>query len=352
MDRALFDDLRKNFGEAKLEKFPCGKRSLWLLRDSERDEQRLEYISLIGRNKIDEIVNKMVEDTKLRNIMLVDLQFILRSIRREKDGGNSKFYCLIDKPDERNGIYEIISKSYCGVAVPTTSERLVESTSTQDRDFIDALTTKFAEEISQIKAGTWRRAKCIDIKEEVIEQIRKLIRIGKFTKQNIIESENAVLVRDPWGDEKIRAFFSAWQLKVFFEHFVAKLVEKSIKGPVLTNAQICVYPSKGKSEPKTNGFLEQDVLAYDEKKDHIILIECKNGMVPEKEVSKFIGRAKMIEETYGITIDKKIIIGTKYRDWFFYSLPEEVGIVGIQIFDNKDYRRSPCYAEFINFLKS
>lgn len=348
--------LLKQVSECKgyVEKIDFGRRTLFFLKSEFNQEIRNDYIDLIGQKKLDKVFSEMLKDPEFRNFMLVNLQEIFRRLRGQREGRTYQYNCILDK-QESTDIYEIIVHDYFGF-LTNPSEDVAATLDTQLIDFSLDLTKQFKKEIYFMKTGRILEDPQIDVEKEIIQQVKNLMRVGEFTRdENIIVSQKSALIRNAFDDEKLRAFFSAWQLNMFFEQFVAKLIEKETGAKVFLNKRLCVLPSIGRDsrtgEQFLDGFIELDILAYDERNDKIIMVECKNAKLTEEQISKFIGRTKLIESSYEFEIDKKIMVGTKYLDYFFRPLPQKTAIVGINCFDNKKYRQS-CYSELIDFIKS
>jgi len=346
MNRELLEK-QVNIHKDLLEQISFGDRELYFLKkEHDEDSLRADYLEIIGKDKIGRVIDKMIKDKELRNLMLTNLHASLKRLRATKQGSDFKYNCIINKQDNL-GIYEIITPEYIGFADEPIPDSFAESLSSQSIDFIKDFTKQIKSEISYIKYGNWHGN--VNIKSEIISQVKKLAEIGEFTRNELVISDKVALIKDPYGEEKTRAFFSAWQLNIFFEQFVAKFVEKQIGNPCLLNRKLCILPNIDGGFK--NGFLEIDVIGYNKSTDELIFIECKNGPLNESQISKFIGRTKIIESTYGIRLDKKIMVGTKYIDRFFKPLPRGTSIIDVNCFDNRDYRKNTCYANFLAFLK-
>lgn len=348
--KLLLEQVKEN--DEDIEKIKFGENEFYFLKKENDFEIRNEYIKIIGKSKLDAVINHMLVDTEFRHFMLVNLQEIFRRLRNYKTQTEYKYNCIIAKQED-TGIYQITVKDYIGFSAGMVPEKFVESSNAQIIDFIDDLTEQFREEISLIKQGK-RQSFAVDSKKEIIEQVNKIREIGKFENKEIFISDKVALVKNSFNNEKLRAFFSAWQLNIFFEQFVAKFIEKCIGTKCMTNRKLFVLPSTSINKAgikKHYGHLEIDVIGYDKNKDNLILVECKNGQLRESEISKFVGRTKIIEASYDTKIDKKIMVGTKYLDYFFKPLPKKFDIVGVNCFDNRDYRRKPCYKDLESLIK-
>jgi len=336
----------------KIEELDIGDKKLYFIADDVGDE-RAEYLRLIGKDRLNAITDSMIRDNRFRDFMLVNLQNIFRYLRKSNIGPrNFKYSCIIDK-QEGEGIYEVTTPDYIGFIDGDVEESVLEWSNPQMIDFIRDFGIQFQRDISILRYGNQYQTDRISIKKDIIDQVEKLTGVCGFSSDKIFLSDRVALIRDSFQNEKSRTFLSAWQLNIFFEQFIAKFIETNTTAKCITNKNICILPTKKtvKDEEYTNGYLELDVIGYDEKESELFVIECKNGNIGESEVSKFLGRTRLIESTYDIVIDKKIIIGTRYLDRFFTPIKPGISILDIHWFDQKDYN-TKCYKEFKNYLKN
>jgi hypothetical protein len=298
-------------------------------------EPRIKLIEQLGENKLQAIISRMHEDDNFRNFMLVNLDYIHNKILVEL-----KNFEKINGPKNDFNIHEF---TFWGVGTPYEEDwKLLDSfLTTESVDYFRILKRYIGCDISSLRFGG--REKYIDAKEAMVKPAKQLFKI--IGVQDLIrEGDGAVFVESPFDNTLTRSLFSLWQLNVFFEHYVAELIRRNITKKLVINPHICIAPYE--KNAKMYGCFETDILAYNEKADKIIAIECKNGSIIETEVSKFIGRMKLFEQTQGITLNKKAIIATKYEHAFFRAMPPEKELVGVRLFDNKDFR-----ARYKNFVR-
>lgn len=316
-----------------VESIQFGENCFYFLDDDVDSDIRNECIGNLGQDKFNKIVDEMFKDKIFRNFMLVNLQSALQF-------RSWKFKCLISRV-ENSELFDFISDEYIGFIESTESTDLLETLSPQAYDFNVYLTDQYVRSLNFC-------SRFIDLKSCLIDQVKKLVDFGVLKEDNVLITRKAALIKNCSTDVDSANFLKLWQLNVFFEQYIARIVKEQVIGDVFINKKLCILPNS--QGGKIEGTLEIDVMGYDSSKNQIILIECKNGSLRESQLSKFIGRCEMIESTYGIKIQKKAIVGTGYIAKFFYPLTEGMKILDIDWFDIRSFRKD--YSSFIEYLNT